>query len=213
MPRAVRVKVCGLKTLADVKAAEGADAVGFVVASPTSRRNLAPAQAAALVPRVPPFVQRVMVTRETHPAKLAALQGILGTEAVQVHQVRAARQAREVRRALPHVQLLFALGVGSDTAEVARAVAPHADAILLDSSSATGVTGGTGKTHDWHLSARIARGVDVPVILAGGLTAANVGEAIRTVKPYAVDVSGGVEGPRGKSRARVRAFLREVAKA
>lgn len=212
MTARVRVKVCGLRSLADMRAARGADALGFVVGSPTSRRDIPPRQAAALVERAPPLVQTVMVTRETHPAKLAALQGVVAADAVQVHGLKTAAEARAVRRALPRGRLVLAVGVGPDARGEAKALAPHADAVLLD-SAAGGVSGGTGKTHDWHLSARIARALDAPVILAGGLTPSNVGEAIRTVKPYGVDVSGGVEGPRGKSRARVEAFLREVAKA
>jgi phosphoribosylanthranilate isomerase len=201
-----RVKVCGLKTLADLRAAEGADAVGFVVASPDSKRNLAPFLAADLAARAAPFVQTVLVTREAEPARLAALQGAVPTGALQVHGVRDATLARAVRKATSG-KLVLSVGVeGPDALRVAAEIAPHADAILLDSVR-RGKVGGTGHTHDWNLSARIVRGLDVPVILAGGLTPANVAEAIRVVKPYAVDVSGGVEGPRGKSRSKVLKFL------
>lgn len=205
----VRVKVCGNRSLADLRAAEGADALGFVVASPTSKRNLEPPVAASLAARAPPFVQTVLVTRETEPARLAALHGAVPCDAVQVHGLADAVHARAVRKALP-AKLLLGVGVaGPDALGLAEELAPHADAILLDSAR-RGVTGGTGQTHDWRVSARIARSLGKPVILAGGLTPANVAEAIRTVKPYAVDVAGGVEGPRGKSRAKVRAFLEEA---
>lgn len=204
-----RVKVCGLRSLADLRAARGADAVGFVVASPGSKRNVEPQEAAALVPRAPMFVQTVLVTRETQPARLAALQGAVAAEALQVHGLRTGAEAKAVRRAV-HGKLILAAGVEGGAAKLAKALAAHCDAVLLDSAHPGGATGGTGRAHDWHLSARIARDLAVPVILAGGLTPQNVAEAVRVVEPYAVDVSGGVEGPRGKSRARVQAFLREV---
>lgn len=202
--------MCGNRTLGDLKAAEGADAVGFVVASPGSRRSIPPRIAKSLVARVPPFVQSVLVTRETGPARLAALQGAVGAEALQVHGLRGAAEARAVRKAVQG-RLVLAVGVrGAEALARARALEPHCDAVLLDTAGPSGQTGGTGKPHDWHLSARIARALDKPVVLAGGLTPENVAEAVSVVRPYAVDVSGGVEGPRGKSRARVRAFLEAV---
>lgn len=200
--RAVRVKVCGIRSVADLDAARGADAVGFVVASPTSKRNLPPPEAARLAALVPPLVQTFLVTRETEPARLAALHGAVPCDVVQVHGVPDAVLARAVRKALPGKLVLGVSVDGPDAVERAAVMAEHADAVLLDTGA-----GGTGKTHDWSLSARIVRDLDKPVILAGGLTAANVAEALRIVKPYAVDVSGGVEGGKGKSRAKVRAFL------
>lgn len=208
----VRVKVCGIRSAADLRAAEGADAVGFVVASPTSKRNLPPPVAARLAAQAPVFVQTVLVTRETHPARLAALQGAVPTDALQVHGLGSRREAREVRRAV-HGKLILAAAPSAERPRLAEELAEHADALLLDSADRAGVTGGTGRTHDWRVSARVAREVGVPVVLAGGLTPANVGEAVRTVRPYGVDVSGGVEGARGKSRAKVRKFLEEARRA
>jgi phosphoribosylanthranilate isomerase len=84
-----------------------------------------------------------------------------------------------------------------------------ADAILLDTFK-DGELGGTGIVHDWSLSAILAKELRVPVILAGGLNALNVGEAIRTVRPYAVDVSTGVETNGRKDREKVESFIKEV---
>jgi phosphoribosylanthranilate isomerase len=209
VPLAPRVKVCGLRTPEDLRAARGADAVGFVVASPGSRRELPAPEAAALAAQAPPFVETVLVTRETHPARLAALHGAVPTAAVQVHGVLDAAHAQAVRKAV-HGKLLLALGVtgyADRTLDLARALARHADGIVLDTPRPDGTTGGAGAAHDWRVSARVAKALDVPVVLAGGLTAGNVAEAVRAVRPWAVDVSGGVEGPKGKSRAKVLAFL------
>lgn len=205
----VRVKVCGMRSEADLLAARGADALGFVVASPTSRRNLEPPVAAKLARLAPPFVQTVLVTRETHPAKLAALHGAVPTDALQVHGLRDATEAAAVRKAVG-AKLLLAVDVGEGAEALARAFEPYADGIHLDSRSPAGESGGSGQTHDWRVSARIARALAKPVILAGGLTPRNVAGAVRQVKPYGVDVSGGVEGPKGKSRAKVEAFLEAV---
>jgi phosphoribosylanthranilate isomerase len=201
--------VCGLRTAADLRAAEGADAVGFVVASPGSKRNLDPPVAGALLPRVPPFVQSVLVTRERDPAHLAALHGAVPAQAVQVHGVPDAAYAQMVRKAIQGV-LILALPADARAPALAARLAPHADALLLDTKAPDGQTGGTGQAHDWRLSARVVKASPKPVILAGGLTPANVAEAVRVARPYAVDVSGGVEGPRGKSRAKVQAFLKAV---
>jgi phosphoribosylanthranilate isomerase len=205
--------VCGNRSARDVRLAieAGADAVGFVVASPESPRDLAPSQAAALAARAGPFVQTVLVTREAQPARLAALQGACGMDALQVHGVRDAGAARAVRKAVMG-KLVLAVGVREGAVALARELGPHADALLLDTPRADGRTGGAGEVHDWRTSARIVRALATPAILAGGLTPRNVGEAIAAVKPYAVDVSSGVEDARGaaKSAARVSAFVREV---
>ena len=203
----VRVKVCGIRNEADLAAAQGADALGFVVASPGSPRELPPSEAQRLARAAPPFVQTFMVTRETHPSRLAALHGAVASDAVQVHGIPDGAHAQAVRKALP---CRLVLGVAADAPDAlprARALAAHADAILLDTGA-----GGTGRVHDWRASARIVRALrgEVPVVLAGGLTSANVAEAIAAVRPYGVDVSGGVEGPRGKSRAKVARFLEEA---
>ena len=92
-------------------------------------------------------------------------------------------------------------------------MAGAADAVLLDTFK-NGKLGGTGAVHDWSVSAAVARDLRVPVILAGGLNPSNVGEAIRMVKPYAVDVSSGVEASPGrKAPAKIKAFIQAATQA
>ena len=95
---------------------------------------------------------------------------------------------------------------------VPLAVAPLVDAVLADSANPrTGQVGGTGRVHDWRVTARLGAELAVPLILAGGLTAQNVSEAIAQVRPYAVDVNSGVKGPDGyKDPARLRDFMAAV---
>ena len=95
----------------------------------------------------------------------------------------------------------------------ARAIAPHVDALLLDTGNpdaARKELGGTGRTHDWSLSREVVANVDVPVLLAGGLTPENVGLAIQTVRPWAVDLCNGVRTDRRLDEAKLAAFMRSV---
>jgi phosphoribosylanthranilate isomerase len=98
---------------------------------------------------------------------------------------------------------------GPEAMGLAAERAKHADALILDTyDPVTGRHGATGKTHDWAVSRRVVEVVNVPVILAGGLTPENVAEAIRTVRPWGVDVHTGVERPDGSTdHERVRAFV------
>jgi phosphoribosylanthranilate isomerase len=196
-----------MRSEADLRDSQGADALGFVVASPGSKRNLPPPEAARLAALVPPLVQTVLVTRETEPARLAALHGAVPCDVVQIHGVGDEVLARAVRKALPCKLMLAARIDAPGAEERAAMLAESADAVLLDTGA-----GGTGRVHDWKLSARIVRALDTPVVLAGGLTPSNVAAAVRAVQPYGVDVSGGVEGARGKSRAKVARFLQEARK-
>jgi phosphoribosylanthranilate isomerase len=187
-----RVKLCGLTSQADVEAAvdAGADAVGVVADVPVdSPREVATDQAAALVDAVPPFVTSVLVTMPDSPARAVELVDAVEPDVLQVHGD------------LPKGDLAFLVSKldarivravdASDPAGV-REAAAIADAVLVDSLDADG-GGGTGDTHDWTATADVVADVDVPVVLAGGLTPDNVADAVRTVRPFAVDVASGIE--------------------
>ncbi|MEL7362634.1 MAG: hypothetical protein AAFN13_11225, partial [Bacteroidota bacterium] len=106
----------------------------------------------------------------------------------------------------------FFLTIPDELAEAAR-VAPHVDALLLDSgrpSAAIPELGGTGRTHDWSLSRRIVEAVDTPVFLAGGLRASNVGEAIRAVRPFGIDLCSGVRTDGALDPVKLGAFFKAV---
>jgi phosphoribosylanthranilate isomerase len=119
-----------------------------------------------------------------------------------------------LRSALPGIQLVQVIHVGGDDSVAeARTVAPEVDALLLDSGNQAlpvKVLGGTGRTHDWSVSRRIVEAVPVPVYLAGGLTVVNVGEAVRQVRPFGVDVCSGVRSGGRLNEARLAAFAAAV---
>jgi len=201
-----RVKVCGLTTEADRDAAvaAGADAVGFLVDVPVdTARAITPERAAALVAGVPPFVTTVLVTMPADADRAVALHRTTGADVVQLHNDLPPDAVADVA-ARTGARVVKAVSADLDAAE---RYAPVADALLVDSRDATGA-GGTGRTHDWATTRAIARAVDVPVVVAGGLTPSTVAEAIEVVEPYAVDVSSGVERREGrKDHAAVRAFV------
>lgn len=208
-----RVKVCGITSREDAFTAIdlGVDALGFLVGLLYESEDELSADAAAkIVESLPPFVGTTLVTHRTGPQDVRDLLSCVRPHVVQLHGAYPPERIPELRDAFPSVKVVKTVHVedeGSITAAVAAA--RHADAVLLDTRTATR-TGGTGVTHDWSLSRRIHDAlISTPVILAGGLTPANVAEAIETVDPYAVDVNSGVSVRRGqKSPHLIEAFLR-----
>src|ERR1039458_10092821 len=203
----MRVKICGIRDLDEARMAvsSGADALGFLVGLnyPTDDEvDLRTAQ--RIISRIPPFVSSVLVTHKVDLAWVAQTCQQSGCGVVQLHGDFALEQIPELRRLIPNVRVIKAVNVVDESA-VARAIAAaqQADAVLLDSRTATRI-GGTGHTHDWTISARIVKTIEKPVILAGGLKPENVVAAIEEVQPFAVDVNSGVEHPDGsKSPQRV----------
>ena len=201
----VRIKFCGVNTPAGVSAAvaAGADALGFVFAD--SPRRIDPAQAAALCAAVPAFVARVAVFHHPTPADVQAVCAAFAPDLVQT-EVDGLADLR-----LPAgCRLLPVFHDSPDLATRVRAylAAPHPSAgpaLLLEGAG----RGGRGVQADWGRVAGLAR--EAPVILAGGLRAANVGDAVRTVRPYAVDASSAVEtAPGVKDPALLQAFVAAV---
>ena len=193
---AVFVKVCGTTSEEDalLAVALGADAVGFVFAP--SPRQIAPGKAAEIARRLPPEVLTVGVFRNEAPGRVVEIVNAAGLRAAQLHGHESPETTRQVRANVPFVIRAFAAG---DPA-VARAADYGADVVMIDSASP-----GSGQVFDWAL----AEAPDgVPLMLAGGLNAANVGEAIASVHPWGVDVASGVEArPGHKDPVKLRAFV------
>ncbi len=198
----VRVKICGLASPEAVDAAveHGADAVGFVF-SPSPRR-VTIEQALALRRRIPSFVSRVAVFADPAPEEVRWILDAFDPDAVEADEqsVRALRPLVG-ERALP----VFHDGPGvMDRIRRFLDEGPKPGGVVLD-----GARSGAGIAADWDVAARVARLVHV--VLAGGLNPGNVGQAIRTVRPFAVDVSSGVESSPGqKDPARIAAFIAAV---
>jgi phosphoribosylanthranilate isomerase len=196
-----RVKICGLTRIEDAELAVslGAAAVGLVL-WPRSPRHVGVDAARAIVAALPPFVLRVGVFVNQAPEEVARVAGAVGLDAVQLH----GHEAVAKYEALPY-RLIKAVPIDAESApEDALRVAPDVT-VLLDAHD-PGRFGGTGRTIDWTLAAAVAR--RRRVILSGGLRPENVGQAVDMVRPYAVDVSSGVEARPGvKDPARLRAFF------
>lgn len=207
----MRVKICGIRNLDEARMAvsSGADALGFLCGlnyRTDDELDLRAAQ--AIMAEVPPFVSSVLVTHKVELDWVAQACRQTGCGVVQLHGDFPLDQIAGLRVQVPNVRILKAVSVVDESA-IAHAVAAagHADAVLLDSRTATRI-GGTGHIHDWTISARIVKAVAKPVILAGGLNPENVAKAIEVVQPFAVDVNSGVEFPDGaKSPQKVEDFI------
>lgn len=198
-----RIKICGLTRPQDVRAAVagGADAIGFVF-YPPSPRAVSIEQAAELVALLPPFVVSVGLFVNPAPAEVEAVLARVPLQLLQFHgdesESDCARHGRawiKAARMRPGVDLL----------EFAASY-PRASGILVDAF--VDGYGGGGKTFDWTL---IPAGFTRPLVLSGGLDADNVGDAVRRIRPWAVDVSSGVESAKGiKDADMIAAFIAGV---
>jgi phosphoribosylanthranilate isomerase len=205
----VRVKICGITKWEDAKLAAdlGAHAIGlnFYENSP---RSVTPFAATEIVRRLPPFVVPVGVFVNWEEAAVVALAKALRLTVAQLHGDETALVVGRVVEYLPVIKALR-LGQGPEAPDFAKYRA--ATAFLLD-SAVSGHYGGTGTTGHWHAARTAAQ--SHRILLAGGLTPENVGEAIRIVRPYAVDVASGVEvRPGKKDPVKMRTFFEEVARA
>lgn len=198
-----RVKICGITRPDDLDTvlAAGADAVGFVF-YPSSPRFVDKQRASALAGRVPPFVARVGLFVNAEPGTVADVLATTPLDLLQFHGDEDVRYCQQFSK--PYVKAAR-MAPGLDLVEFTRAFA-SARGVLLDAYVES--YGGAGKTFDWSL---VPESLPLPVILSGGLTADNVGEAIRRVRPWAVDVSSGVESAKGiKDASKVAAFVAAV---
>jgi phosphoribosylanthranilate isomerase len=194
-----RIKICGIVRVADALAAvaAGADALGFVFdASP---RRIEPEAARAIVRRLPPFVRTVGVFRESGPETVREIARRAEIDVVQLHGDEPA--PFDLDLGLPLVRRFRVAEDDTPERLRARLAAYERSSVLLDPGT------GSGVSFRWE----IARGLPGCVIVAGGLDPSSVGRAVRAARPYAVDVSSGVEEAPGiKSDAKMRAFVAAV---
>jgi phosphoribosylanthranilate isomerase len=200
------VKICGITSADDARLAveAGADALGFVF-WPMSPRKVDPARAAAIARELPPFVLRVGVFVDMKRDEMARIADTVGLDMLQLH----GDEPPEALAGLPR-RVVKAVRVGKGFAvEEAVRYAGQAAGLLVDTRlpGETQLPGGTGVPFDWSLVKGVAARVPF-LMLAGGLSPSNVAEAVRAVRPHAVDVSSGVETlPGRKDPARMRAFV------
>ncbi len=199
---AVRIKICGITRVEDALAAAdaGADAIGLVFYA-KSPRAVSIAQARAILAALPPFVTSVGLFVDASRCELNEILEALPLDLLQFHGDETPAECEGFRR--PYLKALR-VRPGEDLA--ARVAAYSGAAGVLLDTYVAGVPGGTGEAFDWSL---VPPGLAKPVILAGGLTAQNVAEGIARVRPYAVDVSGGVEASKGiKDARKIQDFVR-----
>lgn len=203
----VRSKICGITRIEDALAAAeaGADAIGFVFYA-KSPRAVDVRQARAIIAELPPFVTTVGLFVNASRCEVNEILEVVPLDLLQFHGDETPQDCEGYHR--PWIKALRVRP--GDDLEAACRVYAGARGILLD-TYVPGVPGGTGEAFDWSLvPARLSK----PIILAGGLSADNVGQAIAQVRPYAVDVSGGVEQAKGiKDAAKIEAFMRAVKQA
>ncbi len=199
-----RVKICGITRLADALAAVdlGVDALGFVF-YPPSPRGITPRAAREIIRHLPPFVATTGLFVNEDAATIAAVVAETGVDVVQFHGAELPRNCASSPR--PYIKALQVIPGFDCEAEARRYTG--ARALLMDTFHPQ-LAGGSGQRFDWSL---LPAARSFPLILAGGLCAENVAEAILTLRPYAVDVSGGVESDKGiKDVAKMRDFIAEV---
>lgn len=199
-----RVKICGLTNLADaVLAAElGADATGMIF-YPPSVRSIEMGQAAEIGMRLPAFVTRVGVFVDPDVDYIKSILDQVELDLLQFHGSESSEYCTSF--GMPYIKAVQ-MSDKLDLVEIVRHH-QHSRAILVDTPHPT-LAGGTGESFDWK---QLSGSFDKPIILAGGLRAANVGDAIRIVSPYAVDVSSGVERQKGiKDSTKLKQFMRAV---
>lgn len=200
-----RIKICGITRLEDALLAVslGADAIGFVF-WPGSPRRLATRDAAAISRALPAFATRVGVFVDQSPSEVREVVEAAGLDAVQLHGDELVADYRGVA-----ARLIKTVSPAADE-EARRAANLPADVTVLVDACDREKRGGTGRVADWRQGAALAE--VRPIILAGGLTAANVAEAVAAVRPWAVDVSSGVEAAPGvKDAVKLRQFFAAVA--
>jgi phosphoribosylanthranilate isomerase len=201
-----RVKICGITRVEDARQAAqlGADAIGLVFCQ-ASPRNVSIEQARSIANALPPFVSRAGLFVDADAEHIDEVLSSVAIDLLQFHGSETADQCN--RYNVPYIKAIR-MAPGLELKD-AIAAFPDARGYLLDSYSPM-VAGGSGETFDWE---RVPSGIDSPLILAGGLDTENVGRAIETVRPYAVDVSSGVEQRKGiKDAAKMAAFINEVNK-
>jgi phosphoribosylanthranilate isomerase len=206
------VKICANTSLEDAELAvrAGADAVGFVFAE--SVRRVTPAQVRAITPKLPPGIEKYGVFTDAGLEAIAAVVDECGLTGVQLHAANDPALASRLRERFSRsLRIIKVIHYGGDLESQLRNAQsdPALDGVLVDSRSAT-LLGGTGRKFDWEaaIGSFRAAGSRLRMIVAGGLNPENVSEAIRTLRPWGVDVASGVEAAPGrKDPAKVKAFV------
>ena len=193
-----RVKICCISSLDEAKLAVryGASALGLVSHMPSGPGVISEDRIAEIAATIPPSIGSFLLTSLQDAFDIISQQQRCRTNTVQICDRLTGGSYRDLKNALPGISIVQVIHVaGQEAVDEAVSIAPYVDAILLDSGNQklpTKELGGTGRTHDWSLSRKIREQVEVPVFLAGGLTPANVKQAVEAVGPFGLDICSGV---------------------
>lgn len=190
----MRIKICCIQSLEEARLAisHGAHALGFVSEMPSGPGTISDSAIRGIIEKVPPTYSTVLLSSRTDPQAIVDHQRETRANTLQLVASVTPDDFFRVKELLPGIALVKVVHVkNSESPILARAYSDAASAILLDTGDPEATVarfGGTGETHDWTISRQIVETCPVPVFLAGGLSAANVEEAIRRVRPFGVDV-------------------------
>lgn len=210
------VKICCISSVQEAALAvrAGASALGLVSEMPSGPGVVTEATIAEIVATVPAEIATFLLTSRTTADEMIAQQLRCGNDTIQICDRVAPQVHHELREALPEVSLVQVVHVtGESSVSEALDCAERVDMILLDSGDQSldvKELGGTGRTHDWQLSAEIVERCPVPVFLAGGLRESNVADAIRAVRPHGLDLCTGVRTQDALDEAKLRRFMEAV---
>ena len=211
-----RVKICCIKSAEEARDAisYGASAVGLVSAMPSGPGVISESLIAEIAATVPPPIATFLLTSEVSPERIVDQQRRCGTNTLQLCNHLPRSDHQRIREELPGINLVQVVHVeNAESVDYAMSVAEHVDALLLDSGtllSPVKELGGTGRTHDWSLSRQIRDGIEIPLFLAGGLTSANVAEAIDAVDPFGLDLCSGVRSEDNLDIEKLRSFFNAI---
>ncbi len=210
-----RIKICCISSLEEALLAlrSGATALGLVSEMPTGPGVIDEGAIAQIVAQLPPSADTFLLTSATDAPSIIAQWRRCRPSTLQLVDAVPFGDLKTLREALDGVKIVQVIHVvGPESIEEAVNVAPWVDAILLDSGNpALRELGGTGRAHDWSISARLRQAVDpVPVYLAGGLKASNAAAAMVQVKPYGLDICSGVRTDGKLDADKLTAFIGAV---
>ncbi len=211
-----RLKVCCISSPDEAQAAidAGADALGLVAQMVSGPGIIPDATIARIARDIPPPVSTFLLTSRTDPDQIVAHHRACRTDTIQLVDRLAPPEHAALREQLPGVRIVQVVHViGPDSIDEAMAASVHCHALLLDSgnpSAAVKQFGGTGRVHDWSVSRDIVERSPIPVFLAGGINPSNVADAIRTVRPYAIDLCTGVRTDAALDPAKLASLVAEI---
>lgn len=214
--RTSRVKICCIGSVEEAALAIecGASALGLVSNMPSGPGVISDERIAEIAATVPPAIGTFLLTSRQKVAEIIEQQRFCRTNTIQICDHLTHGTHRDLKEALPGISIVQVIHVtGPESVEEAALVAPHVDAILLDSGNqklAVKELGGTGRTHDWTLSRAIRERISIPLFLAGGLTPENVGQAIEEVGPFGLDLCSGVRTNGKLDAIKLRQFFSAV---